>query len=86
MVWRLLSNVYFLVAIALSAAGLYVYFVRQEGPYSFIGTPDRELPCLAIAEIELELSDCVAGEKRAVVFQLDNRSGKPMRVLGLTEC
>lgn len=41
---------------------------------------------LDVAETEMEFTDCVAGEKREVVFRLDNRSGKPMRVLGLPGC
>jgi hypothetical protein len=35
-------------------------------------------------EAELEVPWCVSGQERQVVFHLHNRSGRPMRILGLS--
>jgi hypothetical protein len=52
----------------------YLYFAPPPGP------------ALEVGATNLELTDCVAGEKRVVVYRLDNRSGRPMRVLGMPGC
>jgi hypothetical protein len=43
-------------------------------------------PALEVAAAELEFNDGVPGQQREVAFQFHNRSGKPMRLLGLSEC
>jgi uncharacterized protein (DUF58 family) len=41
---------------------------------------------LIVAQVELEVNDCVPGQNREVIFELENRSGKPMRVYGIATC
>lgn len=41
---------------------------------------------LEAATTEIEVPGCVAGQAREVVIPLYNRSGQPLRVLGLAEC
>jgi len=41
---------------------------------------------LEIAQTDIEVSDCIAGEKRDVVLRLQNHSGRPIHVLGLSLC
>ncbi|MBI2804593.1 MAG: hypothetical protein HYX68_06365 [Planctomycetes bacterium] len=43
-------------------------------------------PALEVEAAELELNDGVPGQQREVAFHFHNRSGKPMRVLGLSGC
>jgi hypothetical protein len=78
---RWLYHSFSFLGCALMVAAVYCYFWPPDAGV------DAALPnLLEVAETDLELSDCVPGQKRTVVFRLDNRSGKPMRVLGLSEC
>ena len=71
---RLLSVSFLAVGLCLSSLGAYFYFAPQPGP------------ALEAAETDLELSDCVPGEKRDVVLRLENHSREPIRVLGMGFC
>ncbi|MBI2804596.1 MAG: hypothetical protein HYX68_06380 [Planctomycetes bacterium] len=59
---------------ALGVAGYLYLFAPPSGP------------ALEIEAVELELNDSVPGQQREVAFHFHNRSGKPMRLLGLSEC
>ena len=67
---RLLILVSVLFGFGALAGGAYLYF-SPSGPW------------LEIAETDVELAGCTAGEKYDVVYRLDNLSGRPMRVLGI---
>ena len=71
---RWLPQFFFCVGIGFIAAAAYAYFAPVPGS------------ALDVAETEIEISDGVAGQNREVVFRFDNRSGKPMRVVGLSGC
>lgn len=43
-------------------------------------------PTLEVAETDIEVADAIPGQKREVVLRLQNTSGQPIRVFGLTEC
>ena len=59
---------------ALVVAAGYCYFAPPPGPG------------VDAVEPEVELADCVPGQKRDVVYRLENRTGKPMRVLSVAGC
>ena len=71
---RWLPHFFFCVGIGFILAAAYAYFAPLPGS------------ALDVAETEVEISDGVPGLKREIVFRFDNRSGKPMRVLGLSGC
>ena len=56
------------------AAGAYFHFVA-----------DKPGPTLEV-ETDVNVAECAPGKQREVALQLHNRSGRPMRVLGLVEC
>ena len=58
----------------LLAAGAYFHFVA-----------DKPGPTLEV-ETDVNVAECAPGKQREVALQLHNRSGRPMRVLGLVEC
>ncbi|MBI2807985.1 MAG: hypothetical protein HYX68_23625 [Planctomycetes bacterium] len=60
-----------------TALGVAGYFYWTELPVG---------PALEFEAVELELNDSGPGQQREVAFQFHNRSGKPMRLLGLSEC
>jgi hypothetical protein len=63
-----------LVGIGFLGAAAYCYFAPPPGP------------ALHVDETEIKLNDAQVNQKRDLVFRLDNRSGKPMRVLGVSWC
>jgi hypothetical protein len=63
-----------LLAIGFLGAAAYCYFAPARGP------------ALHVDETEIKLTDAQPNQKRDLVFHLDNRSGKPMRVLGVSWC
>jgi hypothetical protein len=60
--------------LCLLAFGAYMHF-----------TP-RHARGLEVAETDVEVLDCKAGEPRAIVFRFHNSSGKPIRILGIQTC
>ncbi|MBM4068362.1 MAG: hypothetical protein FJ271_05390 [Planctomycetes bacterium] len=74
MPYRLLSNLFLLGGIAFLGLAAYDYFAPP---------PESQLH---VEQADLEFPDLPAGCDNTVVFHLDNRSGRPMRVLGLTGC
>lgn len=56
--------------------------VAWVGYCSFAPMPPPS-PALEVAYTDLEISGCIAGEKRGVVLHVNNRSREPMRILGL---
>lgn len=54
--------------------------------YDTFGPAEWGEPALDPGATEIEVSGCVVGEKRDIVFRLHNRSTHPVRVLGRTEC
>jgi hypothetical protein len=69
-----LYRVFCLVAIGFLGAAAYCYFAPP--PW----------PAMHVDQTEIKLTDAVPKQKRDLVFRLDNRSGKPMRVLGVSWC
>ncbi len=61
----------FLGLIALGG-GAYLYFTPPTGTW------------LQVAETDVELAGCRAGQNYDAVYRLNNRSGGPMRVLGVS--
>jgi hypothetical protein len=61
------------IGAALAALGLagYSYFAPPSGPD------------LRVAQTEIEVLEATSGEKRLVMVHLENRSGRPMRVVGV---
>jgi hypothetical protein len=51
--------------------------------WHFAPTPD---PALEVAEVDMEVLDGYAGQKRDIVFRLDNRSGRALPVHGVAGC
>lgn len=74
MFYRLASNAFFLAGFALLGLAAYGYF----------SSPAEDL--LEVAHPDLEIADLASGEKRTVVFHLENRSSEPLRVLGMATC
>ncbi len=64
----------FCLAGAMTLTAAYSYFAPDPGP------------ALLVPETHFELSDASAGQKREIIFRLDNRSAKPIRILGQVEC
>jgi len=54
------------------------------GGYFYFAPPPRA--SVEAAEADLELTDCVPGQTREVVFRLHNRSSGPIRILNVTGC
>ena len=52
--------------------------------YSYFAPPPS--PALHVAETEIEMPDAYPGQEKDIVFRLDNRSGKPIRILGQVDC
>ena len=71
---RWLPQFFFCVGIGFIVAAGYAYYAPPPGS------------ALDVAETEVEISDGVPEQKREIVFRFDNRSGRPMRVLGLSGC
>jgi hypothetical protein len=74
MMYRWLSYGFF-------AAG--VGFLGLAGYYYFAPAPAS---CLEVSETDQQISDCVAGQEKPVVFHFNNTSSKPIRILGLNTC
>lgn len=73
MLLRILPNVFFVLALILSAAAVYAYFIVEDAPGAFVEEPDREFPSLAVGENE-------------VVFRLHNPTRHAVRVIGAGFC
>lgn len=71
---RLLSVGFVVLGIALLSVAAYDLLTPADGPG------------VAIEEPEREVTDCSAGKAREVTFPVHNRTGRPLQVLGLTEC
>jgi hypothetical protein len=71
---RALPTALLVAGLALLGLATYSYFARSDGP------------ALVVAEPELEVDDCVPGQETEVVFRLLNKSGRPVRVVGLVPC
>jgi len=54
------------------------------GGYFYFAPPPRGN--LEAAEADLEITDGVPGQKRAVLFRLNNRSSAPIRIFNLAGC
>jgi uncharacterized protein (DUF58 family) len=74
MSYRLVSNVFFAAGFLLLGLAAYFYFPQTPGAG------------LETGDTEIEVADCLAGADTPVVFHLENRSGAPMRVLGIGTC
>jgi uncharacterized protein (DUF58 family) len=53
------------------------------GGYAYLAAPPGSL---LQAETEIEIAGAAAGEKRAIAVHFENRSGRPMRILGMMVC
>lgn len=71
---RWLACFFFLAGICLLAWVASLYFAASPGP------------TLEVAETEIEVVDSIPSQTREVALRLQNNSGQPMRVLGLTLC
>ena len=69
-----ISGLLFCLAGAMTPEAVYCYFMPPLGS------------ALHVPETDFELSDASPGQKREIVFRLDNRSGKPIRILGQVDC
>jgi hypothetical protein len=71
---RLLSYGFLCAGVGLLGLAAYFYFAPAPGPN------------LEVGEAEIEVRDCPAKADTPVMFRLHNRSGRPMRVLGVGTC
>jgi hypothetical protein len=74
MLYRFLSTTLSLAGLVLLGLAAYAYFAPSVGPG------------LMVAESDIEVCDCAAGEETSVVVHLHNSSGQSIRVLGLVTC
>ncbi len=74
MFFRITSAVLVFGGLVLCGLAAWSYFAPPAGPD------------LAVAEPTIKLDDAIAGKETAVVFHLQNNSGRPIRVLGQVFC
>jgi hypothetical protein len=63
-----------LLACCLFLAAAWSYFAPEPGP------------AVDVADRDVEIADAYAQQDREVVFQVQNRSRSPVRVLGMAQC
>jgi hypothetical protein len=69
-----LSRLLVVAGVALLAFTAYLYLSPEPGPL------------LEVAQTEVEITECVAGQSKDVILHLVNRSGHDIRVWGVTGC
>jgi hypothetical protein len=52
--------------------------------YDYFSPAPQDL--LEIEQPDLEVADLASGKEKVVVFRLENRSSRPLPVLGVTTC
>lgn len=61
-----------------------IYLLCLAGYYMSIHSPDS--PATIVPEPEVQLAAAVSGQDQPVSFQIQNRSRRPLRIVGLEEC
>ena len=75
MFYRILSWGLILSGVILLGAAGYGYFTQ---------TPPG--PALVAPQTDIQLADCRAGEEKAFTVALENRSRRPIKIVGLAWC
>jgi hypothetical protein len=71
---RLIPSALLVAGVALFALVAYEYYAPGAGP------------ALAVEQTDIEFSALLPEKETTVVFHLDNRSGRPLRVVGIAGC
>ena len=74
MAYRILSGVLVITGVLLLGFGAYSYFASPSDPG------------LVVPNTDIQLADLTPGEKTEVLISLENKSGRPIRVVGLGQC